>query len=71
MKTIYYKVVKIWHKSPFQNTLDEKKVEFYEEFKGKLVKIESLKIDSNTSIKEKEDYVEKQLGEKFKILKIN
>ncbi len=70
--TIYYKVIKTWCKFPFQNLVDTKSVEFYEKIKGTFVQIHSLKIDSNTSIKEKEDYVKRELNlQKVEIKKIN
>ncbi len=67
---IYYNVITIWCKYPFQDVVDEKYVEFsYSKRKFKAIK--NLKIDSNTSVKDKEDYIKKELNlKKFKIEKI-
>ena len=66
--TIYYRIIDVWCKYPFQDTIDYRYCEFSyskKRFKG----IENLKIDSQTSIKEKEDYLKKELNLKNVIVK--
>lgn len=69
--TIYYKIIIIWCKYPFQDVVDEKFVEFYYRKKKKFIKIDSLKMDSNTTIKEKEEYLKTELSiKKVNIVKL-
>lgn len=75
MKTIYYKVVTIWHPYPYTQIVDEKYCEFYEKTKLKgskqYKKIDGLKMDSNTTIQEKETYIKEKLElEKVEIIKL-
>lgn len=62
---IYYKIEITWCKFPFQNEVYEKFVEFYEKTKGKgskkFKKIEGLRMETSTSIKEKEEYIKNEL----------
>jgi len=69
--TIYYKIIIIWCKYPFQDVIDEKYVEFYQRVKNKFIRIDSLKMESNTSIKEKEEYLKTELSiKKVNIVKL-
>ena len=69
--TIYYKVTIVWCKYPFHDVIDYKHVEFYEKVKKKYVKISNLKMESNTSIEEKKEYICKELEiNKVNIVKI-
>ncbi len=58
---IYYKVIIVWSKYPFQDEVDEKYCEFYTS-KVKRKVIEGLRMDSNTSIQEKEAYLKEKLN---------
>lgn len=59
--TVYYKVVEVWCKFPFQSEIEERYCLF--SFSRKNWKtIRSLGINSNTSIKEKESYLKEQLS---------
>lgn len=66
MKTIYYKIIITYCDYPFMEIIDEKYVEFYEKTKSKGLKrykkIDGLRIDSNTSIEEKKEYLKKELS---------
>jgi hypothetical protein len=58
--TIYYKVIEVWCPYPWQSEIEERHCLF--SFSAKKFKeILGLKIDSKTSIKDKEEYVKKQL----------
>ncbi len=78
MKKYFYKVVEIWAKYPFSDEIEERYVEFYELGKKKpsgkrpLLKLNGLRMDSATSIKDKEDYLKTQINPtgKFTIQKI-
>ena len=75
MKTIYYKVVIIYETFPFKNEVKESYCEFYEKTKSKGIKrfkkIIGLKIDSNTTVQEKENYIKEKLQiEKVEIIKL-
>lgn len=64
---IYYKVIEIWCKYPFQDTIDERYCIF--SLTKKPFNDLGLKIESNTSIKQKEDFIKEKLG--FKKVTIN
>lgn len=66
--TIYYRIIDVWCKYPFQDTIDYRYCEFSYS-KKRFKSIENLKIDSQTSIKEKEDYLKKELNLKNVIVK--
>ncbi|MBP1165081.1 hypothetical protein JOE44_001965 [Chryseobacterium sp. PvR013] len=57
---IYYKVIEVWCKYPFQDTIDHRYCIF--SFTRKPFKNIELKIDSNTSIKDKEEFLKERLG---------
>lgn len=59
--TVYYKVIEVWCKYPWQNEIEERYCLFSFSRK-KFKEIRPLKIDSNTSIKDKEDYLKEQLS---------
>ena len=62
---VYYKVIEVWGKYPFHQEIDCRYCEFSFS-KKKFKAIQNLKMDSNTSIKDKEEY----LKEKLKIKKV-
>jgi hypothetical protein len=69
MEVIYYKVETIFCAFPFLSEVSERFVELYEKTKGKgsktFVKINSLgRMNSDTSIEEKEKYLEQQLNKR-------
>ncbi|OCK53194.1 hypothetical protein BA768_01165 [Chryseobacterium sp. CBo1] len=67
--TIYYRVIEVWCKYPFQDTIDYRYVEF--SYTKKKFKSIDLKMDSNTSIKEKEEFLKDRLGlKKVTVIKI-
>lgn len=68
--TIYYRVIEVWCKYPFHQEIDYRYCEFsYSKKKFKV--IENIRMDSNTSIKEKEDYLKGKLNlKKIIVLKI-
>lgn len=71
MKTIFYKVVDIWCKYPFQQEIDYRYVEFYEKRGKKFFIIHTPFLLSNTTIQEKETFLKENLGfESVKVLKI-
>lgn len=63
--TIYYRVVEVWCDYPFHQEIDYRYCEFSYS-KRKFKAIENLRMDSNTSIQDKEDY----LKEKLKLKKV-
>lgn len=66
---IYYRVVTVWCKYPFNSVIDERYCEF--SFASKKWKtIDGLKINSNTTIEEKQEYLLKETGIKYNIQKI-
>lgn len=66
---VYYKVIEVWCKYPFQDTIDERYCIF--SLSKKPFKDLGLKIESNTSIKDKEEFIKESLGfKKVTILKI-
>lgn len=67
---IYYKVVEVWCSYPWHNEIDYRYVEFSYS-KKKFKAIPELKMESDTSIEEKENYIKEQLKiKKVKIIKI-
>lgn len=68
--TVYYKVVEEWCKYPFQSEIEERYCLF--SFSRKKFKIiNNLRIDSNTSIQDKEIYLKEQLNiNKIIVIKI-
>jgi len=71
MKTIYYKLITVWHKYPWQTEVNYRYVEFYDKVKKKYVKLEGLSIEPTTSIKQKEDYLKQELKlDKVKVIKL-
>lgn len=67
--TIYYRVFDEWCDYPFQDTIEERYCLFSFSRK-KFKEILNLKINSNTSIKEKEEYLKEQLNIKtVKVIK--
>lgn len=68
--TIYYRVIEVWCKYPWQDTIDYRYCEFSYS-KRKFKAIENLRLDSNTSIKDKEDFLKKELNlKKVIVLKV-
>jgi len=68
--TVYYKVIEVWCSYPWQSEIEERFCLFSFSRK-KFKEILGLKLDSNTSIKDKEEYIKKQLDLKtVKIIKI-
>lgn len=66
---IYYKVIEVWCDYPFQDTIDYRYCNF--SYKEKPFECIGLKIDSKTSIKEKESFLKKELGfKKIKVVKL-
>ena len=57
---IYYKVIEVWCEYPFQDTIDHRYCIF--SFTKKPFKDVDLKLESNTSIKDKEDFLKERLG---------
>lgn len=58
---VYYKVIEVWCKYPFQSEIEERYCLF--SFSRKKFKtIGNLRVDSNTSIKNKETYLKEQLN---------
>lgn len=75
METYYCKTVTVFEKYPFQTEVKERFVEFYIKTKSKgskrFQKIEGLKFNSNTSLKEKENYLKSNLEkENIKLFKL-
>jgi hypothetical protein len=71
METVYYRVDIIWCKYPFNHVIDEKIVTFYQKHKKKFIMLTGLRIESNTSIKDKEEYLCKELNiKKVKVIKL-
>lgn len=67
---VYYKVFEVWCKYPFQSEIEERFCLFSFSRK-KFKEILNLKIDSNTSIKEKEDYLKERLDiNKITVIKL-
>ena len=58
---IYYKVFEVWNVYPFQSEIEERYC-LFSFSRRKFKEILNLKIDSNTSIKEKEDYLKEKLN---------
>ena len=68
--TVYYKVIEEWCKYPFQSEIEERYCLFSFSRK-KFKEILNLKMDSNTSIEDKEDYLKEQLNiNKVKVIKL-
>jgi hypothetical protein len=63
---VFYKVIEVWCDYPFQTEIDYRYCVFSFS-KKKFKEVEGLTMKSNTSIKEKEDF----LKEKLNIKKIN
>lgn len=57
---IYYKVIEVWCSYPFQDTIDYRYCIF--SFTKKPFRDIDLKLNSNTTIKEKEDFLKEKLG---------
>jgi len=67
---VYYRVIEVWCKYPFQSEIEERFCLFSFSRK-KWKEILGLKIYSNTSIKNKEEYLKEQLNLKsVKVIKI-
>jgi len=64
---IYYKVIEVWCNYPFQHEIDYRYC-IFSYSKRKFKQINGLRIDSNTSIKDKEEYLQKEL--KLKSVKV-
>lgn len=56
---IYYKVIEVWCKYPFQDTIDYRYCIF--SYKKKPFTSIGITMPSNTSIKEKEDFLKQEL----------
>ncbi len=70
-RTIYYRIIIVWCKWPFQDEVDEKYVEFYVKRKKRFNSILGLKMESNTSIEDKVKYLrEKLVVKKLTVIKI-
>lgn len=68
--TVYYKVIEEWCKYPFQSEIEERYCLFSFSRK-KFKEILNLKIDSNTSVKDKEEYLKEQLNiNNVKVIKL-
>ncbi|NML69998.1 hypothetical protein HHL23_09315 [Chryseobacterium sp. RP-3-3] len=66
---IYYKVIEVWCPYPFQDIIDHRYCIF--SFTKKPFRDIKLKIESNTSIKEKEEFLKERLGlKKIQVLKV-
>jgi hypothetical protein len=67
---IYYKVVEVWFKYPFQSEIDYRYCVFSFS-KKKFKQISDIIMDSTTSIKEKEEYLKLKLDlKKVKVIKL-
>jgi len=58
---IYYRVIEVWCKFPFQGEIDHRYCEFSYS-KRKFKKIEGLTFNSDTQLTEKEEYLKKELN---------
>lgn len=58
---IFYKIIEVWCKYPFQQEIDYRYCEFSYS-KKTFRKIKGLKLRSDTSIHEKETYLKKELN---------
>jgi len=68
---VFYKVVIEWCKYPFHNEIEDKYAEFFIKNKKKYLKLHSLKIGSNTTIKQKLNYLKENYSEKvIKVIKM-
>lgn len=68
---IYYKVIEVWCKYPFQAEIDYRYCVFSYS-KKKFKQIPDLIMDSTTSIKEKEEYLKLSLNlKKVEVIKLN
>jgi hypothetical protein len=67
--TMYYRVIEVWCKYPFSDVIDERYC-IFSLSKRKFKAIDNLRIDSNTSIAEKEKYIFEQTGLRYKIEKV-
>lgn len=63
---IYYKVHIQWCKYPFQDEIENKYAEFFIKKKSKYLKLIGLKIDSNTSIEDKLQFLKENYSDKVK-----
>lgn len=68
---IYYKVIEVWWKYPFQSEIEYRYCVFSYS-KRKFKEIPNLTMDSTTSIKEKEEFLKSNLSlKKVEVIKLN